>query len=40
MAETNVVPGGSWSVTSAPVTVLGPLLVTVIVYVVLAPDIT
>ena len=31
MAETNVVPAGKTSLTVAPVTVLGPLLVTVIV---------
>jgi len=31
VAETNVVPAGSGSLTVAPVTVLGPLLVTVIV---------
>ena len=31
MAETNVMPAGSTSLTVAPVTVLGPLLVTVIV---------
>ena len=37
MAETKVTPAGRTSLTVAPVTVLGPPLVTVIVYVVLVP---
>ena len=37
MAETKVTPVGKTSLTEAPVTVLGPWLVTVIVYVVFVP---
>src|SRR5262249_4720344 len=40
VAKTTVVPGGSRSLMLAPVTVLGPWLVTVIVYVMLVPGTT